>query len=61
MQCFSRNSQLVSGLRQADPASHRIAEAAEVSVGSLYQYFPSKEALVLVVILRHNDALMFRT
>lgn len=35
-------------------STNRIAEVAGVSVGSLYQYFPSKEALVLAVIERHN-------
>jgi AcrR family transcriptional regulator len=39
-------------------STNRIAEAAGVSVGSLYQYFPSKEALVVAVILRHNEELM---
>ena len=38
--------------------TNRIAEIAGVSVGSLYQYFPSKEALVAAVIDRHNDAIM---
>src|SRR5690606_31176061 len=33
-------------------------EVAGVSVGSLYQYFPGKEALVAAVIDRHNDELM---
>ena len=33
---------------------NRIAELAGVSVGSLYQYFPSKEALVAAVMARHN-------
>src|SRR5437899_6576406 len=31
-------------------STNRIAEIAGVSVGSLYQYFPSKEALVAAVI-----------
>jgi AcrR family transcriptional regulator len=31
---------------------------AGVSVGSLYQYYPSKEALVAAVIERHNQQLM---
>jgi AcrR family transcriptional regulator len=39
-------------------STNRIAEAAGVSVGSLYQYFPSKEALVAAVIARHNHDLM---
>ena len=35
-------------------STNRIAEVAGVSVGSLYQYFPSKEALVAAVIDRHK-------
>ncbi len=38
--------------------TNRIAEEAGVSVGSLYQYFPSKEALVVAVIERHKDEMM---
>jgi AcrR family transcriptional regulator len=34
-------------------STNRIAEVAGVSIGSLYQYFPSKEALVGAVIDRH--------
>ena len=36
-------------------STNRIAEVAGVSVGSLYQYFPGKEALVAEVILRHRQ------
>jgi AcrR family transcriptional regulator len=39
-------------------STNRIAEKAGVSVGSLYQYYPSKEALVAAVIDRHNQDLM---
>lgn len=39
-------------------STNRIAELAGVSVGSLYQYFPSKEALVAAVIERHNQEIM---
>jgi AcrR family transcriptional regulator len=35
-------------------STNRIAEVAGVSVGSLYQYFPGKEALVAAVIARHK-------
>jgi len=34
-------------------STNKVAEAAGVSIGSLYQYFPSKEALVAAVIERH--------
>lgn len=39
-------------------STNRIAELAGVSVGSLYQYFPSKEALVAAVIERHQQDIM---
>ncbi|HET6971123.1 MAG TPA: helix-turn-helix domain-containing protein, partial [Phenylobacterium sp.] len=39
-------------------STNRIAAEAGVSVGSLYQYFPGKDALVVAVIERHNRDLM---
>ena len=39
-------------------STNRIAEQAGVSVGSLYQYFPGKEALVAAVIDRHHRELI---
>jgi AcrR family transcriptional regulator len=39
-------------------STNRIALAAGVSVGSLYQYFPSKEALVAALIERHMDEML---
>ncbi len=36
-------------------STNRIAKVAGVSVGSLYQYFPNKEALVLAVVDRHLE------
>jgi AcrR family transcriptional regulator len=36
-------------------STNRIAEVAGVSIGSLYQYFPSKEALVAAVIDHHTQ------
>ncbi|MGH8180715.1 MAG: TetR/AcrR family transcriptional regulator [Steroidobacteraceae bacterium] len=39
-------------------STNRIAAEAGVSIGSLYQYFPSKEALVGAVMDRHQRQLM---
>lgn len=36
----------------------RIAEYAGVSVGSLYEYFPSKDALVAQLLKRHCDRML---
>jgi AcrR family transcriptional regulator len=38
-------------------STNKIAAKAGVSIGSLYQYFPSKEALVAAVIERHTREL----
>lgn len=42
----------------AKASTNRIAKVAGVSVGSLYQYFPNKEALVAALIDRHIDEMM---
>jgi AcrR family transcriptional regulator len=39
-------------------STNRIAATAGVSVGSLYQYFPNKEALVAALIARHNREML---
>jgi AcrR family transcriptional regulator len=36
-------------------STNKIAKTAGVSIGSLYQYFPSKEALVAALIEQHFD------
>jgi AcrR family transcriptional regulator len=37
--------------------TNRVAEVAGVSVGSLYQYFPNKAALVGAVAVRHTETM----
>jgi AcrR family transcriptional regulator len=39
-------------------STNRIAHAAGVSIGSLYQYFPSKEALVAALVETHVERMM---
>lgn len=39
-------------------STNRIARVAGVGIGSLYQYFPNKEALVGAVVDRHSEATM---
>jgi AcrR family transcriptional regulator len=44
--------------------TNRVAEIAGVSVGSLYQYFPSKDALVVALLLKwheHNSQALMAT
>ncbi|MFJ9248483.1 TetR/AcrR family transcriptional regulator [Streptomyces sp. NPDC101776] len=35
--------------------TNRIAERARVSIGSLYQYFPNKDAVLAALLVRHID------
>ncbi|MFH9419770.1 TetR/AcrR family transcriptional regulator [Streptomyces sp. NPDC017529] len=36
--------------------TNRIAERARVSIGSLYQYYPNKDAILMELVTRHLDA-----
>jgi AcrR family transcriptional regulator len=35
--------------------TNRIAERARISIGSLYQYFPNKDAILAELLIRHID------
>jgi AcrR family transcriptional regulator len=42
----------------ARATTNRIAEAAGISVGSLYQYFPSKDAIAVELLRRYRETLL---
>src|SRR5689334_22267478 len=42
----------------AKATTNRIATAAGVSVGSLYQYFPSKDAIAVELLRRYREGLI---
>ena len=48
-------AQVFEELGYAGGTTNRIAEAAGVSIGTLYQYFPSKEALLVALLERHVE------
>ncbi|TNE86932.1 MAG: TetR/AcrR family transcriptional regulator [Deltaproteobacteria bacterium] len=39
-------------------STNRVAKVAGVSIGSLYQYFPNKESLVLAIVEQHTEEMM---
>ncbi|MFI6497831.1 TetR/AcrR family transcriptional regulator [Nonomuraea typhae] len=40
----------------ATGTTNRIAERARISIGSLYQYYPNKDAILVELLVRHLDA-----
>ncbi len=42
----------------ARATTNRIAAAAGISVGSLYQYFPGKDAIAVALLRRHRDRIL---
>jgi AcrR family transcriptional regulator len=52
---FQATARIVENEGEAALTTNRIAAEAGFSIGTLYQYFPSKEAVVLAMIQRQRD------
>lgn len=52
-QLLTAATQIFESFGYAGGTTNRIAERAGVSVGTLYQYFPSKEAVAVALLERH--------
>lgn len=55
---FAAVAQIVAAQGENGLTTNRIAEVAGLSVGSLYQYFPSKEAILLAMVSRFHEQVM---
>jgi len=55
---FQAVAQIVAGHGEHGLTTNRIAEVAGVSVGSLYQYFPSKDAILQAMLDQHCERVM---
>lgn len=50
---LSASAQVFEAFGYASASTNRIAKRAGVSIGTLYQYFPSKEAIAVALVERH--------
>ncbi len=50
---FDAAAQILSEKGYAQTTTDRIAEKAGISIGSLYQYFPNKDSIMLGIVERH--------
>ncbi|MFN4119033.1 TetR/AcrR family transcriptional regulator [Acidovorax sp.] len=55
---FEAVARIVATQGEGALTTNRIAELAGVSVGSLYQYFPSKEAILVAMLDQHCERVM---
>lgn len=57
---FEATAQVLDEHGEAALTTNRIAERAGVSIGTLYQYFDSKEAIVVAMLARERERVMQR-
>lgn len=55
---FEATAQVLSDQGEAALTTNHIAQRAGVSIGTLYQYFDSKEAIVLAMLAREREEVM---
>jgi AcrR family transcriptional regulator len=55
---FEAATRVLASEGEAGFTTNRIAERAGFSIGTLYQYFPSKEAIVVALVRRHRERVL---
>jgi AcrR family transcriptional regulator len=55
---FEAATRILASEGEAGFTTNRIAERAGFSIGTLYQYFPSKEAIVVALVRRQRERVM---
>ena len=55
---FEAATRVLQSEGEAGFTTNRIAERAGFSIGTLYQYFPSKEAIVVAMVRRQRERVM---
>ena len=55
---FEAAARVLQSEGEAGFTTNRIAERAGFSIGTLYQYFPSKEAIVVAMVRRHRERVL---
>jgi AcrR family transcriptional regulator len=55
---FEATAQVLSDCGEGALTTNRIAQRAGVSIGTLYQYFDSKEAIVLAMLAREREQIL---
>src|SRR3954466_10862177 len=55
---FEAAARVLASEGDAGFTTNRVAERAGFSIGTLYQYFPSKEAIVVAMVRRQRERVM---